>query len=83
MKMLLNCAQTLPLWIGTAGEKPPPLCGAVAPEQNYVAKVRMKHSALYTPVNELGFSDRGVNIGDGFPCMFYNRVIIRVGENIS
>lgn len=39
MKMLLNCAQTLPLWIGNFGEKPPPLCGAVAPEQNYVAKV--------------------------------------------
>ncbi|KAK7084198.1 hypothetical protein SK128_010589 [Halocaridina rubra] len=39
MKMLLNCAQTLPLWIGNTGEKPPPLCGAVAPELNYVAKV--------------------------------------------
>ncbi|XP_063883129.1 SAGA-associated factor 29-like isoform X4 [Scylla paramamosain] len=39
MKMLLNCAQTLPLWIGNFGEKPPPLCGAIAPEQNYVAKV--------------------------------------------
>ncbi|XP_042223577.1 SAGA-associated factor 29-like isoform X2 [Homarus americanus] len=39
MKMLLNCAQTLPLWIGNSGEKPPALCGAVPPEQNYVAKV--------------------------------------------
>ncbi|XP_050702260.1 SAGA-associated factor 29-like isoform X1 [Eriocheir sinensis] len=39
MKMLLNCAQTLPLWIGNFGEKPPPLCGAIPPEQNYVAKV--------------------------------------------
>merc|ERR1712137_605793 len=39
MKMLLNCAQTLPLWIGNPGEKPPPLCGAVPPEQNYVAKI--------------------------------------------
>lgn len=39
MKMLLNCAQTLPLWIGNPGEKPPPLCGAVAPEPNYAGKV--------------------------------------------
>lgn len=39
MKMLLNCAQTLPLWIGNPGEKPPPLCGAIPPEPNYVAKV--------------------------------------------
>ncbi|CAL4067057.1 unnamed protein product, partial [Meganyctiphanes norvegica] len=39
MKMLLNCAQTLPLWIGNPGEKPPALCGAVPPESNYVGKV--------------------------------------------
>lgn len=46
MKMLLNCAQTLPLWIGNFGEKPPPLCGAIAPEQNYVAKVCLFMSFL-------------------------------------
>ncbi|XP_071512847.1 SAGA-associated factor 29-like [Panulirus ornatus] len=37
--MHINCAQTLPLWIGNPGEKPPPLCGAIPPEPNYVAKV--------------------------------------------
>ena len=39
MKMLLNCAQTLPLWLGNPGEKPPPLCGSVPPESNYIVKV--------------------------------------------
>lgn len=39
MKMLQNCAQTLPLWIGNPGEKPPPLCGATPPELNYIGKV--------------------------------------------
>ena len=39
MKMLQNSAQTLPMWIGNVGEKPPPLCGAVPPEPNYIGKV--------------------------------------------
>ncbi|KAB7501348.1 SAGA-associated factor 29 [Armadillidium nasatum] len=39
MKMLQNSAQTLPLWIGGPGEKPPPLCGAVPPEINYIGKI--------------------------------------------
>lgn len=39
MKMLLNCAQTLPLWLGACGEKPPPLCGSIPPEPNYIVKV--------------------------------------------
>lgn len=39
MKMLQNSAQTLPLWIGDTGEKPPPLCGAIPPDMTYTAKV--------------------------------------------
>lgn len=39
MKMLQTSAQTLPLWVSKFGEKPPPLCGAVPAEPNYVAKV--------------------------------------------
>ncbi|CAG2061052.1 unnamed protein product [Timema podura] len=39
MKMLLSSAQTLPLWIGKVGEKPPPLCGAIPAEPTYTAKV--------------------------------------------
>lgn len=39
MKMLFNSAQTLPLFVGKVGEKPPPLCGAIPAEPGYVAKV--------------------------------------------
>lgn len=43
MKMLLSTAQTLPLYIGKSpGAKAPPLCGAIAAEPTYVAKVRHK-----------------------------------------
>ncbi|XP_013782250.1 SAGA-associated factor 29-like [Limulus polyphemus] len=38
MKMLQQNALTLPLWIPKDDEKPPPLCGAVPAEPNYVAK---------------------------------------------
>lgn len=39
MKMLLNTAQTLPLYVGkTPGAKPPPLCGAIPAEPTYIAK---------------------------------------------
>lgn len=38
MKALQTSAQTLPLWIGKPGEKPPPLCGSIAPDANYVSK---------------------------------------------
>lgn len=37
--MLQGSAQTLPLWVGRADEKPPPLCGAIPAEPSYVAKV--------------------------------------------
>lgn len=39
MKLLQISAQTLPLWISKIGEKPPPLCGCMPPEPNYIAKV--------------------------------------------
>ncbi|XP_065167600.1 SAGA-associated factor 29-like [Atheta coriaria] len=37
--MLQNHAETLPLYVGKPGEKPPPLCGAIPAESNYTAKV--------------------------------------------
>lgn len=39
MKMLQSTAQTLPLFVGKANEKPPPLCGAIPADGNYIAKV--------------------------------------------
>lgn len=44
--MLLNSAQTLPLFVGKPGEKPPPLSGAVPAEPGYVAKVGDMVAAL-------------------------------------
>lgn len=38
MSMLQQNAVTLPLWVSKPGEKPPPLCGAVSADNNYVAK---------------------------------------------
>uniref|UniRef100_A0A4D5R9X3 SAGA-associated factor 29-like protein n=1 Tax=Scolopendra viridis TaxID=118503 RepID=A0A4D5R9X3_SCOVI len=46
MKMLQQNALTLPLWIGKIGEKPPPLCGAVPADSNYIAKVGDMVAAL-------------------------------------
>lgn len=46
MKMLLSSAQTLPLFVGKIGDKPPPLCGAVPAEPNYFAKVGDMVAAL-------------------------------------
>lgn len=47
MKMLQITAQTLPLYVGkTPGGKVPPLCGAVAAEPTYIAKVRLKKIML-------------------------------------
>uniref|UniRef100_A0A2R5LK80 Putative histone acetyltransferase saga associated factor sgf29 n=1 Tax=Ornithodoros turicata TaxID=34597 RepID=A0A2R5LK80_9ACAR len=46
MKMLQQNALTLPLWVGKDGESPPPLCGAVPAEPNYVAKVGDMVAAL-------------------------------------
>lgn len=39
MKMLLSSARTLPLFVSKVGEKPPPLCGAIPADPNYIAKV--------------------------------------------
>lgn len=45
MSMLQQNAMTLPLWIGKPGERPPPLCGAVQAETNYVCKAGDKVAA--------------------------------------
>ncbi|WAR03119.1 SGF29-like protein [Mya arenaria] len=36
--MLQQNAATLPLWVSKPGERPPPLCGAVPADNNYVVK---------------------------------------------
>ncbi|XP_052798971.1 SAGA-associated factor 29-like [Mya arenaria] len=38
MSMLQQNAATLPLWVSKPGERPPPLCGAVPADNNYVVK---------------------------------------------
>ncbi|XP_071790492.1 SAGA-associated factor 29-like [Asterias amurensis] len=45
MTMLQQAALTLPLWIGRPGESPPPLCGAISGENNYLAKLGDKVAA--------------------------------------
>ncbi|XP_067649345.1 SAGA-associated factor 29-like [Haliotis asinina] len=45
MTMLQQNAVTLPLWVSKPGEKPPPLCGAVSADNNYVAKSGNKVAA--------------------------------------
>ncbi|XP_077996014.1 SAGA-associated factor 29-like [Glandiceps talaboti] len=45
MTMLQQSALTLPLWIGKPGESPPPLCGAISAESNYLAKTGDKVAA--------------------------------------
>lgn len=46
MKMLLTAAQTLPLYVGRAGERAPPLCGAVAADAGHVARAGDAVAAL-------------------------------------
>lgn len=46
MKMLESTAQTLPLFVSKPGEKPPPLCGAIPADPNYIAKVGDMVAAL-------------------------------------
>ena len=43
MKMLANSAETIPLWVG---KDPPPLCGSLPAEGNYVAKCGDMAAAL-------------------------------------
>lgn len=38
MTILQQNAITLPLWVSKPGEKPPPLCGAMPADNNYIAK---------------------------------------------
>ncbi|XP_052219324.1 SAGA-associated factor 29-like isoform X2 [Dreissena polymorpha] len=38
MNMLQQNAATLPLWVSKPGERPPPLCGAVPADNNYIVK---------------------------------------------
>uniref|UniRef100_T1J5N8 SGF29 C-terminal domain-containing protein n=1 Tax=Strigamia maritima TaxID=126957 RepID=T1J5N8_STRMM len=39
-------ALTIPLWTGKVDEKPPPLCGAIPCDSNYIAKVKDMVAAL-------------------------------------
>lgn len=54
MKSLQDSARTLPLFLGKAGETPPPLCGAVPAALYYIAKVGDMVAALQqqTPEEE-------------------------------
>lgn len=52
MKMLQTSAQTLPLWVSKIGEKPPPLCGAIPAESNYIAKPGDMVAALVKGIEE-------------------------------
>ncbi|CAI9724021.1 Hypothetical predicted protein [Octopus vulgaris] len=45
MTMLQQNAVSLPLWVSKPGEKPPPLCGAVPADANYVGKTGDKVAA--------------------------------------
>lgn len=81
MKMLLNCAQTLPLWIGNSMEKPPPLCGAIAPEQNYVAKVGSGAPSfrlwwLYCYLLILFVCFDFIDLDSFFLCFYWNNFIL-------
>ncbi|XP_068779402.1 SAGA-associated factor 29 isoform X2 [Struthio camelus] len=51
MTLLQQSAMTLPLWIGKPGDKPPPLCGAVAAAGDYVAKPGDKVAARVKAVD--------------------------------
>lgn len=46
MQLLRMWAMQLPLWVPSNSEKPPPLCGAIPAEPNYVAKVEDMVAAL-------------------------------------
>ncbi|CAG9821476.1 unnamed protein product [Phaedon cochleariae] len=46
IKMLTSSAQTLPLYVGKIGEKPPPLCGAVPADPNFISRVGDMVAAL-------------------------------------
>lgn len=52
MKMLYSSAQTLPLYVGKVGEKPPPLCGAIPADPSYIAKVGDMVAALVIDSSE-------------------------------
>lgn len=46
MQLLRMWAMQLPLWVPLNSERPPPLCGAIPAEPNYVAKVEDMVAAL-------------------------------------
>ncbi|UXI20873.1 hypothetical protein NH340_JMT06816 [Sarcoptes scabiei] len=53
IKMLNDCAHTLPLWIGSSPiEKPPPLCGAIPADLNYCLNIGDLVAALIPTVND-------------------------------
>ncbi|KFM76307.1 SAGA-associated factor 29-like protein, partial [Stegodyphus mimosarum] len=48
MKSIMQSGMSLPLWVGKSTESPPPLCGAIPAEPNYIAKVGDVVAALVT-----------------------------------
>ncbi|XP_064845114.1 SAGA-associated factor 29-like isoform X1 [Oncorhynchus nerka] len=51
MTLLQQSAMTLPLWIGKPGDSPPPLCGAMPANSDYVAKQGDKVAARVKAVD--------------------------------
>ncbi|XP_070204395.1 SAGA-associated factor 29-like [Littorina saxatilis] len=51
MTLLQQNATTLPLWVSKPGEKPPPLCGAVPADNNYVCNKNDKIAARVKSVD--------------------------------
>ncbi|GFR67993.1 SAGA-associated factor 29 homolog [Elysia marginata] len=45
MSQLQQNATTLPLWVSKPGESPPPLCGAVSADNNYISQAEDKVAA--------------------------------------
>lgn len=54
MQSVQASAQTLPLWVGAPGERPPPLCGAIPPDSSYVAKPGDMVAALVKGIEKEG-----------------------------
>ncbi|KAH7639276.1 SAGA-associated factor 29 [Dermatophagoides farinae] len=54
IKILNDCAHTLPLWIGrSVNEKPPPLCGAIPADLEYIPKIGDLVAALIPTASDI------------------------------
>ncbi|KFM57408.1 hypothetical protein X975_19666, partial [Stegodyphus mimosarum] len=63
MSQILQNGISLPLWIGKSTELPPPLCGAIPADPDYVAKIGDMVAALATvsPENENSENEENEN----------------------